>query len=222
MSSPPSRGRRCRSRSGFLRRAPPAGFLRIHCERAIDLDAVPRRQARLCRHAPAENAEGLLFQTDLRVALRQAGGDDGIAQRRTRRHAHAHHVDAIRQRVDHLHLHARFTSLARRTKASTMESAMPSKSGDSTLPSTRLENSYCRENSMRQASGASATKRQRPSKRRNGPETRCMSIASPGRVSLSVVKAWLRPPTPTVSVARVRPGRRSWTCAAVHQGRKSG
>jgi hypothetical protein len=49
-----------------------------------------------------------------------------------------------------------------------------------------------------------------------------MSIASPGRFSFSVVKAWLMPPTPTVRVARVRFPVRSSTCAAVHQGRKPG
>ena len=58
--------------------------------------------------------------------------------------------------------------------------------------------------------------------RLNGPSTRCMSIASPGRFSFRVVKAWLSPRMPTVSVARVRPAVRSSTCAAVHQGRKRG
>src|SRR5688572_7426670 len=99
---------------------------------------------------------------------------------------------------------------------------MPSKSGASSLPSVRLENSYCSENSMRHASGDSVTKRHCPAKRRNGPSTRRRSMASGGRFSFSVVNEWRSPASATVRVALVVPGARSCTSALAHQGRKLG
>ena len=69
---------------------------------------------------------------------------------------------------------------------------------------------------------ASAVKRHAAAKCRNGPSIRRMSMDRPGTLVFSVVKDCLTPFTPSVSVATVRPGVRSRTSAAAHQGRNAG